>query len=116
MALAGYLKDFTSSFALTLTNPLTILAFITIFAGYGLADPKEDYLATALMILGVFTGAAIWWLFLAMLAWKMREKFTERTVRWLHSIAGVMLLLFAAGILASIFFLPSSPIPANAVQ
>ena len=109
VALMSYVKDFTSSFALTLTNPLTILAFISIFASFGLADPKEDYLATTLLIVGVFAGAAIWWLFLAGLAWRLRDKFTQRTVRWLHTIAGVLLLCFAAGVLVSILFLPPTP-------
>lgn len=110
MALMGYIKVFSSSFVLTLTNPLTILAFISIFASFGLADPKEDYVATALLIVGVFAGASLWWLFLAGLAWRLKEKFTRNTVRWLHRIAGILLLCFAAGVLASIFFLPRAPV------
>ena len=55
-----------ASLALTLTNPMTILAFVAIFAGAGLAASAGDQWAAATIVLGVFCGSAAWWLLLSM--------------------------------------------------
>ena len=55
---------YTSTFALTLTNPATILAFVAIFAGLGLAA-STSYAEAALVVLGVVIGSAFWWTVLA---------------------------------------------------
>lgn len=38
------LNDFISTFFLTLTNPMTILSFLAVFAGLGLSNVEGDYL------------------------------------------------------------------------
>jgi threonine/homoserine/homoserine lactone efflux protein len=57
-------KAFLSTLGLTLANPPTILAFVAIFAGLGLAS-NADYGAASLVVLGVFLGSASWWIVLA---------------------------------------------------
>ena len=64
---------FTSVFALTLTNPTTILSFAAIFAGLGLVETGGDYRLAAILVFGVFLGSAAWWLCLVC---------TLVTVRW----------------------------------
>jgi threonine/homoserine/homoserine lactone efflux protein len=56
-AQAGHLSlinAYTSTFFLTLTNPLTILSFAAIFAGLGLANVQSSYSSAATTVLGVF--------------------------------------------------------------
>ena len=55
---ASLAKAFLSTLGLTLANPPTILAFVAIFAGLGLAS-DDDYGAAALVVLGVFLGSAV---------------------------------------------------------
>ena len=50
--------------ALTLTNPMTILSFVAVFAGFGLGS-SPDYLAAGVLVTGVFIGSALWWLLLS---------------------------------------------------
>src|SRR5688572_21388344 len=53
---------FISTLILTLTNPMTILSFVAVFAGLGLSAGAGSYASAALMVSGVFIGSAIWWL------------------------------------------------------
>ena len=60
-----YPSAFLSAFFLTLTNPMTIMAFTVIFAGLGLGMTGENYLTAGLLVAGVFLGSAVWWFILA---------------------------------------------------
>ena len=55
---AGLGSIYASTFFLTLTNPMTILAFAAIFAGLGLSSAGGDYLSAILLVIGVFLGSA----------------------------------------------------------
>src|SRR6266516_6335969 len=61
----SYFGAYTSTFVLTLTNPLTILSFAAVFAGLGLGGGTTDYAGAAWLVLGVFLGSALWWLLLS---------------------------------------------------
>ena len=61
----GLVSDFGSTLFLTLTNPVTVLSFVAIFAGLGLATQGEDNRAALLIVAGVFCGSALWWLLLS---------------------------------------------------
>ncbi len=59
------LSAYASTFFLTLTNPMTIISFAAIFAGLGLAAARGNYGSAGILVLGVFTGSASWWLLLS---------------------------------------------------
>jgi threonine/homoserine/homoserine lactone efflux protein len=84
---------YTSTFALTLTNPATILAFVAIFAGLGLAA-STSYAEAALVVLGVVIGSAFWWTMLALGAGWLRKRAGPRLLRAINIVAGVSILAF----------------------
>ncbi len=84
---------YTSTFALTLTNPATILAFVAIFAGLGLAA-STSYAEAALVVLGVVIGSAFWWTVLAVGAGWLRKRAGPRLLRAINIVAGVSILAF----------------------
>lgn len=90
---------FASTLGLTLTNPPTILAFIAIFAGLGLAS-NPDYVAAGFIVLGVFLGSAGWWIILAAGAGRARERIGPRLLRGINVVSGITILGFAAWQLA----------------
>jgi threonine/homoserine/homoserine lactone efflux protein len=92
------LGTYASTVFLTLTNPVTILAFIGIFAGLGLVDTGGDYGMAAVMVFGVFCGSALWWLLLSGGVSLVRSRFNFKGLRWLNKISGAILLIF--GIIA----------------
>jgi len=95
----GLLAAYLSTFALTLTNPMTILSFIAVFAGLGLGASASYSAATAL-VLGVFAGSTAWWAMLSTLVGALRTRVDERTMRLVNRISGGLIL--ALGIYALI--------------
>ena len=49
-----------ATFALTIANPATILSFVAMFAGLGLAE-SPDFGSAASAVGGVFLGSLLWW-------------------------------------------------------
>lgn len=94
----GLAGAYASTLLLTLTNPTTILSFVAIFAGLGLATTGANYSASAQLVLGVFLGSALWWLLLSAGIGLLRSRFDLRALRWVNRLSGVVLLSF--GILA----------------
>jgi len=83
---------YVSTFALTITNPMTILSFLAAFASAdGLASRENVFL----LVCGVFSGSALWWLTLATGVSLVRGRFTARTMRWVNHLAGIALFMFA---------------------
>ena len=94
----GLASAYASTFALTLTNPVTILSFAAIFAGLGLAEREADYGAAVALVAGVFTGSAAWWLLLSGGVSLFRRAFTPSRMRWINRLSGAVLTGF--GVLA----------------
>lgn len=95
----GGASAYASTFVLTLTNPMTILAFIAIFAGLGLAETTQSYTSAGLLVWGVFTGSALWWLLLSSGATLFRHKLDARRLTWINKGAGVIIVVFGLIIL-----------------
>jgi len=58
----GVVNAYATTFFLTFSNPVTILSFIAIYAGWHVPSLQGRYLAAALLTLGVFIGSAFCWL------------------------------------------------------
>lgn len=95
------LRAYGSTFLLTLTNPITILAFATVFAGLGLANTGGNYVSAAILVLGVFAGSAAWWLLLSSGINLFRRKFDTTGLRWVNRVAGIMIVAFGVVALLS---------------
>lgn len=92
----------SATFLLTLSNPMTILGFVAIFAGTGLVGPGTDYVAAGAMVTGVFLGSASWWLALSLAIGQVRHRFDHATLVWINRGSGTLILLFGVGALASV--------------
>lgn len=90
----GLLGDYLSTLVLTLTNPVTILAFLGIFAGLGLAAEGRDFAAAGALVLGVFTGSLLWWLLLAGGVGLLRERLPPAALCGIHRVSGMLIAGF----------------------
>jgi threonine/homoserine/homoserine lactone efflux protein len=90
----GLFKAYTSTFFLTLTNPMTILSFLAIFAGLGIGSTSQNYVLAAMLILGVFFGSALWWLILSGGVNLFRKRVTSSGLRWINRISGAIIIVF----------------------
>jgi threonine/homoserine/homoserine lactone efflux protein len=96
------LTDFASTFALTLTNPITILAFLAIFAGIGFTGDEATLAGAAILVLGVWLGSLLWWGALALGAGMLRHSFGRRHLVWINRGSGGILMLSGAGLFFSV--------------
>ena len=90
----GALPAYASTLALTLTNPVTILSFLAIYAGLGLAAGAGNYSSASLLVVGVFTGSALWWLTLSGVVDRLRHRVDARAMHWVNVGAGVVVIGF----------------------
>ena len=93
-ASSGLARAFISVFGLTLTNPMTILAFAAIFSGLGLVEGHAVNNSSVLLVVGVFSGSALWWVALGMGVALFRKKMTHRILTGINRAAGAVIFLF----------------------
>ena len=101
---AGLFGAFASTFLLTLTNPMTILSFVAVFAALGLGTTNPDPLSAAGLVVGVFVGSALWWLTLSAGVSLFRSRFDERGLRWVNRLSGAIIVAFGLAAIASLLF------------
>ena len=101
---ADLLHAFTSAFAITISNPITIFAFLAIFAGLGFTESASTTGRAGLMVAGIFVGAALWWILLSgAVAWQ-RHRVSERTLAVIKGASGYLILGFGLYALVSLGF------------
>jgi len=97
-SLKKYAGLYSSTFFLTMTNPMTIFSLAAVFAGFGLAGVKGSVFSAGVLILGVFLGSVLWWLFLMGIFTIFRKRFHIDKLHWVNRISGTIIM--ASGILA----------------
>ena len=98
----SFLGGFLTGLSLTLTNPATIMAFIAIFAGFGLGGNLGHVDATTL-VLGVFLGASAWWMSLSMGVAAVRHRISDEHLTLLNHCTGLALAGFGLWALGMAF-------------
>lgn len=101
----GYALAYLSALFLTLTNPVTIISFMAIFAGLGLGASVGQSVAAALcLVLGVFLGSCLWWMILTFGVGQLKQKLATRFQGMINRAAGMVLLIF--GVFALVRLVP----------
>ena len=90
----GIVSAIVSGFILTLTNPLTVLGFVAIFAGFGVGQGLTDVGRALALVLGVLAGSILWWMILTGLVARIRHFFAARTLQRLNVAAGAVIAGF----------------------
>ena len=89
----GLVGSFFSALFLTLTNPMTFVAFAAIFASVGLGGLRDKKIDIGALVAGVFLGSALWWTILIGSAHAFRSKMTIDRLAKLNKVAGVIVTL-----------------------
>ena len=95
-------RIFVSTFFITVTNPLTILSFVAIFAAIGIAEVREQMGWGIALVAGVFIGSAAWWALLTSIAGIFHKRLDDTTAIWVGRFSGVVILGFGLVLLASL--------------
>ena len=96
----GLLRDYLSTFALTLTNPITILVFLGVFSAIGLSGEEATLDRAAILVLGVWLGSLLWWLAVSFGLGGLFRSFEPRYLGWINRGSGTILLVSGAALLA----------------
>jgi len=94
---------FASTFALTITNPMTILAFAAIFAKVGFDyDGSVSLILVWILVGGVFVGSLVWWLGLCFGIAALRRFAHMEHFAWVDRVSGTVLIVSGVGLLTSV--------------
>ena len=86
-----------ASFALTISNPLTIIVFSGLFMASDLVT--VSYAETTLTLSGVIVGAMAWWLLLVSVINIFRKKVRLRHILWINRITGTCVCCFGTTVI-----------------
>jgi arginine exporter protein ArgO len=75
---------------------------MAVFAGLGLASTGGDYGTASTLVLGVFTGSALWWFLLSGGVSLFRVKFDAQRLRWVNYVSGIIISGFGLLVLVSL--------------
>ncbi|HXG49906.1 MAG TPA: LysE family transporter [candidate division Zixibacteria bacterium] len=90
----GLSRAYAATFFLTFSNPVTVLSFFAIYAGWGVGSLNGHYVSAAVLTAGVFVGSALWWILLATGLLLFRDRFSHYIVGWIHKISGAVITVF----------------------
>ncbi len=97
-------QAFGSTFVLTATNPITIVAFLGIFAAVGIGNIGDSVWYRVSLVSGVFIGSCLWWLAIAIGAGHVRRFLTHGGMVWVNRVSGALMVTFGVYALISVIF------------
>jgi threonine/homoserine/homoserine lactone efflux protein len=89
----GLAKSLVATFLLTVSNPITIAAFLALFVAWGLGSGLDITAATE-VVLGVLVGSMIWWLALVFIIGHLHRVIEDRHMLLLNRITAAAVVLF----------------------
>ena len=93
-------RAMVSTFALTITNPATLLFFTGMFAGLGgLAGGAGSFNDASFVVAGVVGGSAGWWLALTTVIGLFHTRIDHRAMRLINRGSGVLVGIFGLVVL-----------------
>lgn len=87
------LHGFASGLIITLTNPLTLIAFLTIFTNFGLTQDMHSYKVALAFVVGAFLGAASWWLSLVGIITLIKARISDLLMTRINGFLAIFLIL-----------------------
>lgn len=89
-AARGLVATTALTFALTIANPATILSFVAMFAGLGLAEGASVGAAMT-VVAGVFTGSMLWWIVLSGTVAALHRRLPVGFALWTGRVSALMM-------------------------
>ena len=95
--------DGLSAFAISVTNPLTPIAFAALFAGIGLVglNGMSDSATRGTTLIGVFVGAWLWFAALTAAATVLHSRLDPSTIHWINRLSGAAVAAFGVYLLVT---------------
>jgi threonine/homoserine/homoserine lactone efflux protein len=92
-----------STFALTITNPATLLGFTALFAGLGsLIGEKPRFAEAAVLVAGVAGGSIAWWFTITTVVGLFHRNIDDRAMKWINHAMGAAITLFGLAVIGNL--------------
>jgi threonine/homoserine/homoserine lactone efflux protein len=96
-------RAIASTFALTITNPATLLGFTAMFTGLGgLAGDNPSFFAAAFVVGGVILGSTLWWLILCTVVGLLHARIDDRVMLIINHGSGLIVAAFGLAVLGHV--------------
>jgi threonine/homoserine/homoserine lactone efflux protein len=92
-------RTIASTFALTVTNPMTMLGFAALFAGVG-GVGEGDFVSAGSIVAGVLVGSGLWWLVVSQGIGLIRRRIDDDILALINRISGTLIVFFGLAMLA----------------
>jgi lysine exporter protein (LYSE/YGGA) len=99
----GLLGDYLSLLFLTVSNPITVVVFMAVFAGMSVFGESSSLLGEVLVVVGVLLGGGVWWYTLSTLVNIFRKKFRLRVLITINRVSGMIITILGALVILSAF-------------
>ena len=99
----GLLGDYLSLFFLTVSNPITVVVFMAVFAGRSVFGESSSMLGELLVVMGVLLGGGVWWYTLSTLVNIFRKKFRLRVLITINRVSGLVITILGALVILAAF-------------
>lgn len=86
------IKDFVSTFFITLSNPITMLAFIAALSNINHLFDRIDFFQSTLIVLGIFSGSMLWWIILINIALHFKKHLNDVYLKRINMVSGFFIL------------------------
>jgi len=96
----SYVRDYLTTVAIGIANPLTIIFFIAILPSFGVVFQGASQVLAAEFVAGVFCGSTLWWIVLCGSIGTFRSRLSPDNLRQINKISGIMIVFIGAGMLA----------------
>jgi threonine/homoserine/homoserine lactone efflux protein len=98
------LADFTTCFLITITNPLTLVSMLPIFAVFGIVSTAGHPNSTLFLVLGLFLGSTVWFTGLAAAIMLWRGRMDAHHLPGIRRVSGVVVAAFGLAGIGAAFF------------
>lgn len=96
-------RTIASTFALTITNPATLLGFTALFAGLGgLTGARATFFDAAVLVLGVIWGSTLWWFALTTIVGIFHRHIDTGVMRTINHLFGILVTGFGVVVLGNL--------------
>jgi len=100
---SSLVRAMASTFALTITNPATLLGFTAMFTGFsGLSGDSPSFFSAAFVVGGVILGSTLWWLLLTTFVGLLHARIDDRVMRIINHGSGLLVALFGLAVLGHV--------------
>ena len=99
----GLVGDYVALFFLTVSNPLTVVVFMAVFASMAVFGEDASPVGEFLVVFGVLLGGGVWWYTLSTLVNIFRKKFRLRVLVTINRVSGMVIAILGALVILAAF-------------